>query len=155
MLVHHEADLLKTEITLSWVYAFKSRKIHTCPVTPQDMGKVWNFTRATPLLHQVRVKHPTSHIVTMQQALNTNTTHKHITNTYDQVPVNHHTHTYSQHICQVQQALTAPGACQAPQYPTTAHRSEQGSDCHQQPHHIEPQHKLNIYCTRDKEGSVA
>ena len=56
-------------------------------------------------------------------------THKDIANTYDQVPVKpHHTH-----ICQVQQVLAARGACQAPQYPTAAHRLEQGSDCRQQP----------------------
>ena len=37
----------------------------------QEIGKVWNFTWATPLLHQVRAKHPTLHIATVQQALNT------------------------------------------------------------------------------------
>ena len=66
------------------------------------MGKVWNFTRATPLLHRVHAKLPTSHIATVQQALNTPSA--------CQAP---HTQTYSQHI--------RPGACQAPQYPTATH----------------------------------
>ena len=71
-------------------------KLHACPVTPQEMGKVWNFTRATPLLHQVRAKHHTSHIAKHQtyQVPVKHSTHKHIANTYDQVPVKHHTHTH-------------------------------------------------------------
>ena len=65
-------------LTLSWVHAYMSHKLHTCPITTQEMGKVWKFTRATPLLPQVRAKHPTSHIATVQQALNTSTTHTNI-----------------------------------------------------------------------------
>ena len=61
---------LESWLTLSWAYTYMSRKLHTCPVTPQEMGMVWNFTRATPLLHQVCAKHPTSHIATVQQVLN-------------------------------------------------------------------------------------
>ena len=65
-------------LTLSGVHAFMSRKLHTCPVTPQEMGKVWKFTKATPLLHQVRARNLTSHIATMLQALNTSTAHTNI-----------------------------------------------------------------------------
>ena len=60
-------------------------------------------------------------------------THKHIATPTTRCLSSTTIHTYSQHICQVQQVITAPGACQAPQYPTAAHRSEQGSDCRQQP----------------------
>ena len=91
-------NLKNALLTLSRVYAYMTRELLTSHVTPQEMGKVWNFTRVTPLLHQVCAKHPISHIATLQQALNTpgacQAPHIHIANTLCraqqlQVPVIH------------------------------------------------------------------
>ena len=53
-----------------------SSKLHTCPVTPQEMGKVWRFTRATLITVDKRANILAKSLPEYQELVNVSVAHK-------------------------------------------------------------------------------